>query len=166
MVLCDIFSKETKSTHHIKCTFQFRCCFGFGKNNKSDRSEKAHRLPLFLNCPRHILDHLWLVSLKFNCGEAILASLQECWNWRKTSNNNDRFSLKKKRFAAGAHSCRLRKNWFCSALLLKDFRNLVPVPSCKGTLVAKGKELDSKLGLSSVERKYSLSGKKTNQDLT
>ena len=78
MVLCDFLSKETKCTNYITDWLHSRCCFGFGKNNKSNSSEKAHRLPLVLNCPRHILDHLRLVSLKFNCREAILESLQEC----------------------------------------------------------------------------------------
>ena len=72
----------------------------FWQKSKSDSSEKAYRLPLVLNCPRHILDHLRLVSLKFNCREAILESLQECWNLGKTL---------KQRLATGAHSCRLRK---------------------------------------------------------
>ena len=87
----------------------------FWQKSKSDSSENwgpqaTARSQLF---PTYIPDHLRLVSLKFNCKDAILESLQECWNLGNTL---------KQRFAVGAHSCRLRKNWFCSALLLKDFR--------------------------------------------
>ena len=47
MILCDIFSKDTKYANHLTDWYDFRCCFGFGENKVSGK--KVQRLPLVLD---------------------------------------------------------------------------------------------------------------------
>ena len=54
---------NAKCTNHITNCFDFCCCFGFGKNNSSG-VKRDTRLPLVLDYPRQILDHLRLMPLK------------------------------------------------------------------------------------------------------
>ena len=81
MVLCDVFSKDTKCTNHITDWFDFRCCYGFGENNRSavkrptgyvtvrPRPSPTNSRPLATNAPE-----------KLTAGRPILVSLEECRN--------------------------------------------------------------------------------------
>ena len=77
-VLCDTFSKDTDCLSHIADWFDFRCCVGFGENNKS-----AVKMP-----PVTARSRLFPTNsqpLASNALEKLTVSIQECRNLRVSS---------------------------------------------------------------------------------
>ena len=114
-----VYFQNMLNISHTTDWFHLCCYFGFAKNNRSvytwsvpGQCVPMHQVPtstgycLLLTVPDTFVTTFNWCPWKINCREAILVSLQECWN--------------------------------------------LAVSSCTGTLITKGKELNSKLGLCSV----------------